>query len=353
MRKDLADSCAGVGRAAERGISDKIRDRLRLPLIAAPMFLVSGVDLVVAACTSGVIGAFPTANCRTAHELDSWIGSILGRLKDHEAGTGRGAAPYCPNLIVHKSNPRLSDDLAVLLKHAPEMIITSVGSPASVIGPLHDTGALVYADVASIKQAHKAIEAGVDGLILLTAGAGGQTGWMNPFVFVRAVREFFDGTVVLAGGISDGYCLAAARMLGCDLGYMGTRFIATTQSAATTAYKEMLVASTADDVVLTTAFSGLPANVLRESIVRAGLDPFDLPEHGPLDVARDISVESAGQRPKRWKEIWSAGHSTAGVKSILPVEELVAQTLREYEAASKSIRGTPSWPTRPGDGSKR
>ena len=300
------------------------------------MFLVSNVELVVASCRSGVIGTFPSANCRTASELDSWLTNIRGQLDEHEAATGQRSAPYCPNLIVHKSNPRLVEDLAILLKHGPELVITSVGSPAPVIAPLHEAGALVFADVATLKQAHKAVEAGADGLILLTAGAGGQTGWLNPFAFARAVREWFDGTLVLAGGISDGHALAAARVLGCDLGYMGTRFIATTQSAASATYKEMLVASGADDIVLTSAFTGLPANLLRASLLKAGLDPLDLPVHGPLNIAADISIEAHARRPKAWKEVWSAGHSTAGVKSILSVEQLVMQTLQEYRAA----RGT-------------
>jgi nitronate monooxygenase len=314
-------------------LSDKIRSRLQLPLIAAPMFLVSSVELVVASCRSGVIGAFPTANCRTATELDSWLANIRKQLDEHEAATGERAAPYCPNLIVHKSSARLAEDLAIMLKHKPELVITSVGSPASVIGDLHEAGVLVFADVATLKQAHKAAEAGADGLILLTAGAGGHTGWLNPFAFVRAVRAWFDKTLVLAGGISDGYALAAARLLGCDLGYMGTRFIATTQSAASPAYKEMVVASTADDIILSPVFSGQPANILRGSLLNAGLDPLNLPVHGPLNIAADFSVAGHEKKPKAWKEIWSAGHSAAGVQSIVSVEQLVAQTLREYRSA--------------------
>ncbi len=180
----------------------RICDRMRLPLIAAPMFLVSGIDLVVAACRNGVIGSFPTANCRTPEELAHWLATICWRLRDHEEATGTVAAPFCPNLIVHASNRRLAEDLGVVLAHGPEIVITSVGSPASVVAPLHDAGALVFADVATIRHTERAIAAGADGLVLLTAGAGGQTGWLNPFAFVRAVRKFFAGPVVLAGGIS-------------------------------------------------------------------------------------------------------------------------------------------------------
>ena len=291
-----------------------------MPLIAAPMFRVSGVDLVIAACRSGIIGAFPTANCRSIDELDAWLTSI------RSAGT---AAPWCANLIVHKSNPRMQADLAILLRHKPEIVITSVGSPAGVVGPLHEAGALVFSDVASIRHAERAVAAGADGLILLTAGAGGQTGWLNPFAFVRAVRRFFDGPVVLAGGVADGQALAAALTLGCDLGYMGTRFIATAESMAAPEYKQMLVDSTADDVLLTKAFTGLQTNMLRPSILKAGLDPDKLPERGGIDVAKDL----APGQPRRWRDIWSAGHSVSSVTEIPTVSRLVEAIEAEYKAS--------------------
>lgn len=310
----------------------RFHDRLSLPLIAAPMFLVSGVDLVVAACSHGVIGSFPTVNCRSAEQLDSWLTEIETQLRRHVEATGKPTAPTCANLIVHRSNARLADDLAVLLRHAPELVITSVGSPAPVLAPLHDAGALVFADVASIRHAERAVEAGADGLVLLTAGAGGQTGWLNPFVFVRAIRQFFDGPLVLAGGISDGHALRAAKALGCDLAYMGTKFIATRESMADVRYKEMLVASGADDILLTRAFTGLQTNMLRPSIIAAGLDPDSLPERGAIDIARDIDIGAREKRPARWRDIWSAGHSTSGVTAIMSVAELVEQTAVEYRA---------------------
>lgn len=315
-----------------------IRSRLRVPLIAAPMFLVSGVELVTAACCNGVIGAFPTANCRSAEQLDLWLAEIRSRLRRQEDGAGVAAAPFCANLIVHKSNPRLSEDLGVLLHHAPELVITSVGSPAPVVGPLHDRGAVVLADVATLRHAERAAAAGADGLVLLTAGAGGQTGWLNPLVFVRAVRKFFAGPIVLAGGICDGHALFAAEMLGCDLAYMGTKFIATRESMADDRYKDMLVASSADDIVLTRAFTGLQTNMLRPSIIAAGLDPDHLPERGSIDVADDISIEAREARPARWRDIWSAGHATSGVDAIVPVADLVARTLEEYRAARALCR---------------
>jgi nitronate monooxygenase len=306
---------------------------LSLPLIAAPMFLVSGVDLVVAACGHGVIGSFPTANCRNAEQLDSWLLEIDARLRRRADEAGVACAPSCPNLIVHRSNARLADDLRIVLKHAPELVITSVGSPSAVVAPLHDAGALVFADVASVRHAERAVGAGADGLVLLTAGAGGQTGWLNPFAFTRAVRCFFSGPIVLAGGISDGRALRAARALGCDLAYMGTRFIATHESMADQRYKDMLVASSADDIVLTRAFTGLQTNMLRPSIVAAGFDPDSLPERGAIEISKDIDIEARESRPARWRDIWSAGHSTSGVLKVSSVADLISQTLAEYLAA--------------------
>src|SRR6478735_6747972 len=303
-----------------------LRSRLKLPLIAAPMFLVSGPALVKAACNAGVIGSFPTANCRTLPELARWLAEI-------KAETA-GAAPFCPNLIVHRSNLRLAADLAAVLRARPEMVITSVGSPEGVLKPLKDAGCLVLADVASVRHAEKAVAAGVDGLVLLTAGAGGQTGWANPFAFVRAVRKFWDGVVVMAGGMADGQAIAAAELLGCDLAYMGTKFIATRESTAKDAYKEMLVRSRLDDVLLTRAFTGLEGNMLRPSIAAAGLDPDNLPVRGMIDIAKDINAAER-DRPdaKRWKDIWSAGHSVSGVADVLSVAELVKRTAAEYLAA--------------------
>ena len=313
-----------------------LRARLRLPLIAAPMFLVSGIELVSAACANGVIGAFPTVNCRTPDELDSWLYEIASRLARSSDASGEAPAPVCPNLIVHRSNARLADDLAVLLRHRPELVITSVGSPAQVVAPLHDAGALVFADVASIRHAERAAAAGADGLVLLTAGAGGQTGWLNPFAFVRAVRSFFAGPIVLAGGISDGVALHSAEVLGCDLAYMGTKFIATRESMADARYKAMLVESSADDIMLTSAFTGLPTSMLRPSIVAAGLDPDALPARGAIEIGSDIDIGARDARPKRWRDIWSGGHATSGVTDIPSVAALVARTADEYGRAEKA-----------------
>ena len=283
------------------------------------MFLVSGPDLVIATCRSGAIGSFPTANCRTPEDLDQWLKRMVAETK--------GGAPFAPNLIVHKSNARLQQDAALVAQHKAPLVIASVGSPAPIMDTINGYGGRVFADIASMRHAEKAIATGVDGLILLAAGAGGQTGWANPFAFVRAVRDIYDGPVVLAGGISDGVALKAAMTLGCDLAYMGTRFIATQESMAVQGYKDMLVSSSLDDVMLTSAFTGLPASKLRPSIVAAGLDPDALPARGMINVSEDINPD---KRPKRWKDTWSAGHSVSGVKDLPPVAELVERVAREF-----------------------
>jgi nitronate monooxygenase len=315
-----------------------LKNRLRLPLIAAPMFLVSGPALVKAACRASIVGSFPTANCRTVEELDRWLADMSDDLLRAAHETGRAPAPLCPNLIVHRSNPRLADDLAAVLRNKAELVITSVGSPEPVMKPLKDAGCLVLADVASVRHAEKAVAAGVDGLVLLTAGAGGQTGWVNPFAFVRAVRTFWDGIVVMAGGMADGQAVAAAQTLGCDLAYMGTKFIATRESLAKESYKQMLVKSRLDDVLLTRAFTGLETNMLRPSIRAAGLDPDDLPVRGAIDIAKDINAaERDKPDPKRWKDIWSAGHSVSGVSDVPSVAELVERTEAEYRLARQGV----------------
>ncbi|WP_317921331.1 MULTISPECIES: nitronate monooxygenase [unclassified Cupriavidus] len=305
-------------------LPQSITRRLSLPLIAAPMFRVSGPDLVLAACRAGVIGSFPTANCRSTGELDAWMTRFGAELTPDDA-------PVCPNLIMRRE--ALQQELDCLLRHRVEMVITSVGAPDAVVGPLHEIGCLVLADVASVRHARKAVAAGADGLILLTAGAGGQTGWANGFAFVRAVRQFFDGPVVLAGGISDGVGLLSAQVLGCDLAYMGTRFIATRESMAVDGYKDMLVSSELDDVMLSRAFTGLETNTLRPSIVASGLDPANLPTDMTRERADALYGSQGSAGIKRWRDIWSAGHSVSGVAQVESVGELVARTRQEFDGA--------------------
>jgi nitronate monooxygenase len=328
-------------------VPEKIARRMRLPLIAAPMLAVSGPELAIAACKAGVIGSFPLANARTVEGVEAWLAQIedsLARAADENPENP--PAPFCPNLIIKR--PQMREELAALLRHRVEVVITSVGSPVEAIGPLHDIGCLVFADVATIHHTERAIAAGVDGLILLTAGAGGQTGWLNPIAFARAAREMFNGPIVMAGGIADGSALWAAEVMGCDLAYMGTKFIATDESMASDAYKQMLVESDMDDVMLTQAFTGLDTSMLRPSIIAAGLDPNALPARvSHEEAARRFSGKQAFEGPRRYKDIWSAGHSVSGVAKIQSVAELVAQTAREYGAIASRrfavlLRGPPS-----------
>lgn len=296
--------------------------RLRLPLVAAPMTGVSGPGLVVAACRAGVVGSFPTHNA-PAKDLDRWLDEV-------RAGTAGGAsAPWAANLVVHRSNARLGHDLAALARHGAEVVITSVGSPAEAVGPLHDAGALVLADVASMRHAERAVAAGADGLVLLSAGAGGQTGWANPLAFVRAARDRWDVPLVLAGGVSDGAALWAAVVAGCDLAYMGTRFIATRESLADEDYRQLLVRSTLDDVTLTTAATGIPSSIVAETLRHA-----PGPEAGGTGGEGGFSQDRLGRRtPLR-----SAGHSVSGVTEVLGVAALVERTEAEYRTARERTR---------------
>jgi nitronate monooxygenase len=307
-------------------ISETLSLRLRLPLIAGPMLRISGPDLVSAACRSGVIGAFPTVNARSTIELDAWLTRITDDCDQHEGAT----APVCPNIIMRRDPEVLKADLDVLVKHRVEMVIASVGSPEGITDRLHDVGCAVFADIASMRHAEKALEAGADGLVLLSAGAGGQTGWANGMSFVRAVRQMFDGPVVLSGGISDGVALWAARMLGCDLGMMATRFIATPESMAAQPYREMLVNSRFDDIMLTQAFTGIDANMLRPSVVAAGLDPKQLAGSVQPDKVKEL-LDSKAKEPKRWVDIWSAGHTVSGIAAIKPVADLIDEIATEYD----------------------
>lgn len=308
-----------------------IASRLRLPLMAAPMLHVSGPELVSAACRSGVIGSFPTPNARTASQLDAW----LTKIESDCARAEKPSAPVCPNIIMRSQPDLLTADVNVLVKHRVPMVLASVGSPAPIISPLHDVGCLVLADVASLRHAEKAIEAGVDGLVLLSAGAGGQTGWANGMSFVRAVRAIWKGPLVLAGGISDGAALWASRALDCDIGMMGTRFIATEESMAADRYKSMLVDSQIDDIVLTRGVSGLDANFLRPSIIACGLDPVELAKPVSPERAKGLFSSYAAEirGPKRWVDLWSAGHTVSSVEGIRSVAELIDEIAAEYSAA--------------------
>ncbi|MEZ5659929.1 MAG: nitronate monooxygenase [Burkholderiaceae bacterium] len=310
------------------------------------MLLVSGIDYVVGACAAGIGGAFPTANCRGTDELAQWLQTMRRRIDESAAAAAGRTGKIWPNLIVHASNPRRDADMRVLLDHGIGQVITSVGAPDAVLGPLHEAGCKVFADVASLRHARRAAQAGVDGLILLSAGAGGQTGWANPFAFARAVRAFWSGPMVLAGGIADGQALFAARALGFDLAYMGTRMIATAESMADERYKQMLVQSSLDDILLTRAFTGLETNMLRPSIIAAGLDPDTLPEHDGLNAGRDLAADKTtrADRPRRWRDIWSAGHAVAAVNDIPSMATLIARIGEEYRAAADAAAAIQAGP---------
>ncbi len=312
-------------------LPDAIASRLRLPLIAAPMLRISGVDLTAAACIEGVIGSFPTVNAREPEQLDLWMTEIAERCARAE----RPTAPVCPNVLMRTDPAKLDADVEVLVRHKVEMVLASVGSPEKYVRKLHDVGCFVLADVGSMRHAERALESGVDGLVLLSAGAGGQTGWANGMSFVRAVRKMYDGPLVLAGGISDGHALLSAQVLGCDLGLMGTRFIATQEAMADPRYKTMLIDSGIDDIQLTRGISGIDANFLRQSIVACGLDPEVVSQPVSKEKSRELFSAYAGQMrgPKRWVDLWSAGHTVSAVERVCSVAELVDEIAQEYDAA--------------------
>lgn len=296
-----------------------LRENLRLPVIAAPMFLVSGPQLVIETCKAGLIGTFPALNARTTEGFEAWIDEIEAARRDHA-----GCAAYGVNLIVHKTNPRLEADLAVVVRRKVPLVITSLGAVPDLVKEVHGYGGLVFHDVISVRHARKAAQAGVDGLILVCAGAGGHAGTASPFALIEEVRTFFDGTLILAGALGTGRHVAAARMMGADFAYMGTRFIATRESMADQRYKDMLTTSALADVVYTDSVSGVNANFLRASLVAAGLDPDNLPPKAHLDMAAEA---------KAWRDIWSAGHGVGAIADLPPVADLAERLKADYAAA--------------------
>jgi nitronate monooxygenase len=320
----LADAPATLA-AAPHDRLGPLRRRLTLPLICAPMFLVSGPDLVIAACRNGVIGSFPAPNARPLEVLDAWLGRIASELEAATAAdpTAR-IAPWSLNLVVHSSYDRLPAELELVRRHRPPIVITALGSPARVIDTVHAYGGLVFADVGSIAMARKAAQAGADGLILVSAGAGGHTGSVAPFVFVQAVRQFFDGIVALAGGVCSGAAIRAAEVAGADLADIGTLFIAARESLACDDYRQMVVDAAVDDLVLTKAFTGASAYYLRQSILRSGLDPDNLSGKTAMDWSKSDA------QLKAWKDIWSAGQSVNAVQRVEGADEIIARLRTEY-----------------------
>jgi nitronate monooxygenase len=309
---------------------------LRLPLIGAPLFIVSNPDLVIAQCRAGIVGAFPALNARKPGELGQWLERIEEELaKPLPAGAGYSVAPYAVNQIVHPSNPRLAEDIELCVKHKAPIMITSLQSPKPVVDAAKTYGGLVFHDVISIRHAEKAIEAGVDGLILVTSGAGGHAGSLNPFAFVEEIRKFYAGTVILSGAMSRGQHIFSAQAMGADLAYMGTRFVASAEANAVPDYKRMIVDSTAQDITGTSAFTGVFGNYLTGSIVRAGIDVKALAEADKTKMDFAKLQESLGS--KAWKDIWGAGQSVSGVEAVLPAAEIVDQLAREYQQCRQRL----------------
>ncbi|SFU43392.1 nitronate monooxygenase [Methylobacterium sp. 174MFSha1.1] len=313
-------------------LPDSLRHALALPVIASPMFIVSGPELVIAQCVNGIVGSFPALNARPKEALDEWLTRIDAALDEARAADpDRIVAPYAVNQIVHASNDRLEHDLTVCGQHKVPIIITSLRAPDAVVSAVHGWGGLVFHDVTTVRHAEKALEAGVDGLILVCAGAGGHAGTLSPFALVGEVRRFYDGPLILSGAITTGDAILAAQAMGADLAYMGTRFIATQEANAAPAYKEMIVGTSAADVLYTPYFTGVPGNYLKPSVTAAGLDPNALPE---VDKTK---MNFGSGTTKAWRDIWGAGQGVGTIDDA-PATALVIDRLKaEYAAARARI----------------
>lgn len=310
---------------------------LRLPVVAAPMFLVSGPDLVVSSCTSGVVGTFPALNQRTTEGFAQWLDEIEERLDAHNAAhPDAPAAPYGVNLIAHRSNPRLQADLEVCVEKEVPLIITSLGAAKDIVDAVHSYGGVIFHDVTNRYHAKKAIDAGVDGIILVCGGAGGHAGSLNPFALINDIRPHYDGTILLAGSINTGSDVLAAQAMGADLAYMGTRFIATEESDAQQEYKEMLVNVGPEDILYTPAISGIPANFMKTSLLENG---YDLRQLDSIDVDTSNIGEklTSDEEARAWKTVWSAGHGVSGIRDIPRTADLVDRLEQEHRAARKRL----------------
>lgn len=305
-------------------------NRLSLPAVAAPMFLVSGPELVINTCKAGVVGTFPALNQRTSEGFEEWLEQIQAALANAEQ-EGQNPAPFGVNLIVHKTNPRLDVDLKLCVKHKVPLVITSLGAVSELVDAVHSYGGVVFHDVTTRRHAEKAAQAGVDGLIAVSAGAGGHAGTTNPFALLAEIRSFFNKTVLLAGCLSTGRDIAAALQMGADLAYLGTRFITTTESRADDAYKEMIIACGAADIVHTPAVSGVPASFMRPSMEANGYDMNQLGKAGEVDYG--TKLKPIADEAKAWKTVWSAGQGVASIQDVLPVATLIARLKAEFSVA--------------------
>jgi nitronate monooxygenase len=314
---------------------ESLKSKLTIPVIGAPLFIISNPDLVITQCKSGVVGSFPALNARPQNVLEEWIIRIKEELESYQASNPEAkVAPFAVNQICHNSNDRLFGDMELCVKHQVPIIITSLRPPEEIVTEAHSYGGLVFHDVISVKHAKKAAEQGVDGLILVCAGAGGHAGTLSPFALVREVREWFDGAIILSGSISDGSSVAAAKMLGADFAYIGTRFIATQEANAEPEYKQCLIDSAAEDIIYSSLFTGVHGNYLKPSVVNAGLDPNNLPD---ADKTAMNFGSGGNTDAKAWKDIWGSGQGIGSIQDAPPASELISRLIEEYLAAIKNF----------------
>ncbi|MGB3866028.1 MAG: nitronate monooxygenase family protein [Xanthobacteraceae bacterium] len=310
------------------------KGRLSIPVIGSPLFIVSVPDLVIAQCKAGVVGSFPALNARPASLLDEWLARIKEELAAYDkAHPERPSAPFAVNQIVHKSNNRLDHDMAMCEKHKVPMLITSLGAREELNQAAHDWGGIVFHDVINQTFAHKAVDKGADGLILVAAGAGGHAGQISPFAFVAETRRWYDGPIALSGAIATGRAIRAARILGADFAYIGSAFIATKEANAVEKYKEMIASSAAGDIVYSNLFTGVHGNYLKPSIAAAGMDPDNLPTSDPSKMNFGTDADGERAKPKAWKEIWGSGQGIGAIDEVMPAAELIARLKREYDEA--------------------
>jgi nitronate monooxygenase len=321
--------------APPRVLPGALAKPLAIPVIASPLFIISNPDLVIAQCKAGVIGSFPSLNARPDSLLDEWLARIGEELAAHDrANPDKPSAPFAVNQIVHKSNDRLEQDLALCVKHKVPVVITSLGARADLNDAIHSYGGVTLHDVINVKFARKAIEKGADGLIAVAAGAGGHAGTISPFALVEEIREWFGGPIALSGSLSSGRGVLAAQALGADFAYIGSAFIATEEANAAQGYKQMITQSAAEDIVYSNLFTGVHGNYLKPSIAAAGLDPENLPQSDPSKM----NFGSGGNTAKKaWKGIWGCGQGIGGVKEVVPAAEFIARLEREYRAARKQL----------------
>jgi nitronate monooxygenase len=322
---------------SKKTTADDLKSKTSLPVIVAPMFLVSNPDMALASCKEGLVGSFPALNQLTSAGFEDWLVKMndgIEKLKTDNPGQTIG--PYAVNLIVHKTNPRLEEDLALCIKHKVPIVITSLGAVPDLVKAVHAYGGIVLHDVTNIEHAKKAAAAGVDGLIAVSAGAGGHAGTRNPVSLVNEIREFFDGIVVLAGCLSNGHDVLSAQAMGADFAYMGTRFVATKESSADPAYKQMIVDASAADVVYTSAVSGIPANFLKDSMAKAGFDVDKLKKEGAT-AGKLKPLNADGEEAKAWKTVWSAGQGVSNIHDIPSVEDLAKRLKTEYTDAKEEL----------------